>query len=135
MGRRIARIVAILLLVASGVLGLHNGVAERSEAQTPLQVSVNTCVLLYGVLGLVGAYGALRRQRWGLWPVGAWAVLITYVSGTAALAYAGAEATAVGAVSAAASAALIGAFVIWAVRNTAGRVAYVAPAGDGRREG
>jgi hypothetical protein len=116
MGRRIARVVGILLLVVTGLLGLYNGVIERSDVETPLQASVNVGVLLYGVLGLVGAYAALRRRRWGVWSVTAWAVLITYVSGTAALAFAGADAGVVGAVSAAAGAALIGAFVVWAVR-------------------
>jgi hypothetical protein len=116
MGRSIARIVGILLLLVTGLLGLYNGVVERGDVETPLQASVNAGVLLYGVLGLVGAYAALRRRRWGVWSVTAWAVLITYVSGTAALAFAGADASVVGAVSAAVGAALIGAFVVWAVR-------------------
>jgi membrane associated rhomboid family serine protease len=116
MGRSIARLVAILLLVVTGLLGVYNGVIERSDVETPLQASVNAGVLLYGVLGLVGTYGALRRRRWVVWSVTAWAILITYVSGTAALAFAGADAGIVGAVSAAVGAALIGAFVVWAVR-------------------
>jgi hypothetical protein len=119
MSRRIARIAAILLLVVTGVLGVYNGVIERSDARTPLQGSVNVGVLSYGVLGLAGAYGALRRRGWVVWIVSAWAILITYVSGTAALAFAGADASVLGAVSAAVSAALIGAFVVWAVRAPA----------------
>jgi hypothetical protein len=116
MGRSIARIVAVLLLAATGVLGVYGGITERVDARTPFQVSVTAGVLLYGALGLVGTYAVLRRRAWGVWSVTAWAVLITYVSGTAALAYAGEDASLVGAVSAAVAAALVGAFVVWAVR-------------------
>jgi hypothetical protein len=37
MARKAAWIVAILLLLNTGVLGVYNGLGELSEARTPLQ--------------------------------------------------------------------------------------------------
>jgi hypothetical protein len=120
-GRSIARAVAVGLLAATGGLGTHGGITEMPAAVTPLQISVTTGVLLYGVLGLVAAYGVIRGRWWSARVIAGWVIAITYVSATAALAYGGRGATVIGAVAAGASAALIGAFVLWAVRVPASR--------------
>jgi hypothetical protein len=125
MGRKVARIVALLLLLVTGYLGIHNGIVERANRYSPFQRSVYVGVILYGVLGLVTAYAVIRHRRWGVRTATAWAVMITYVSATAALAYAGDDASLVGAVAAGMGAGLIGAGVIWAVRE--------APVPDERR--
>jgi hypothetical protein len=116
MGRSIARGIAILLLGVTGVLGIYNGIDERANPYSLFQRIVYVGVVLYGMLGLIGTYGVIRRQGWSHRVVVAWALAITFVSSTAAIAYGGSDATPIAAVAAGAGAALIGAFVVWAVR-------------------
>lgn len=115
--RRVARALALLILLITGVLGLYNGVTERSGARSALQSSVTIGVLLYGLLGLASAYGVVRQRAWSVWSVTAWAVVVTYVSGTAALAYGGDDVTMVTALASGLAGALIGAFVLWATAD------------------
>jgi hypothetical protein len=116
MGRRIARFIALLLLAITGALGIYNGVDERANHYSLFQRIVYLGVVLYGVLGLIGTYGVIRRRRWSHGVVVAWALAVTFVAGTAATAYGGPEVTPVAAISGGVGAALVGAFVIWAVR-------------------
>lgn len=124
MGRSIARAVAILMLAGTGVMGIYNGVDEWTNPYTPFQRAVWCGVVLYGVLGLLGVYGVIRRRRWSDRVVISWGVAITFVSGTAALAYAGADAMVVGAIAAFVGGALIAAFVAWAARAPARDVSH-----------
>jgi hypothetical protein len=112
--RRVARALALLILLITGVLGLHNGVTERASARSALQSSVTIGVLLYGLLGLNSQYGVARRRARRGCSVTAWAVIVTYVSGTAALAYGGEDATILTALASGLAGALIGAFTLWA---------------------
>ena len=116
MGRSIARIVAILILIATGALGVYNGFNEWKNPYSPFQRAVYFGVVLYGVLGLVGAYGVIRRRGWSRPVVIGWASMVTFVSATAAIAYSNARVTPLAAIAAGASAALLGAFVVWAAR-------------------
>jgi hypothetical protein len=116
MARRIARIVALLLLGITGVIGIYNGFDEWANPYSPFQRIVYFGVVLYGVLGLVGTYGVIRSRSWSHAVVVAWALTITFVSGTAALAYAGPEVTPLAAIAAGVGGAVIGAFVVWATR-------------------
>jgi hypothetical protein len=116
MGRRIARVVAILLLGITGVLGTYNGIDERANPYSLFQRVVYLGVVSYGVLGIIGVYGVMRRRGWSHGVVVAWALAITFVAGTAAMAYGGPEVTSVAGIAAGLGAALIGAFVVWAVR-------------------
>jgi hypothetical protein len=116
MARKAAWIVAILLLLNTGVLGLYSGLGELSEARTPLQRSVTGGVLMYGVLGLAAAVALFVRHRWSVPLSIGWAVVVTYVASFAALAYAGEDATIGGAIAGGVGAALIGAFVVWCAR-------------------
>ena len=112
--RRVARALALLILLITGVLGVHNGVTEWTSARSALQSSVTIGVLLYGLLGLVSVYGVARRRAWSVWSVTAWAVVVTYVSGSAALAYGGDDVTILTALASGLAGALIGAFTLWA---------------------
>ena len=116
MARKAAWIVAILLLLNTGVLGLYNGLGELSEARTPLQRSVTLGVLIYGVLGLAAALALFVRHRWSVPLSIAWGVVITYVASAAAPAYAGDDATVGGAIAGGVGAGLIGALVVWCAR-------------------
>ena len=120
MARKAAWIVAILLLLNTGVLGLYSGLGELSEARTPLQRSVTTGVLIYGVLGLAAAVALFVRHRWSVPLSIAWAVVITYVASAAAPAYAGEDATIGGAIAGGIGAGLIGVLVVWCARRTIG---------------
>ena len=116
MARRVAWIVSILLLLNTGGLGVYNGIAELSSARTPLQQSVTLGVLLYGILGLVAAVMLAARRPVAVWLSVAWAVAVTYVASTAALAYAGDDATLRGAFAAGTGALLLGLGVVWCAR-------------------
>jgi hypothetical protein len=114
--RRVGLIFAIATLFVSGALGVFNGVLELSQLLTPLQRSVSTGVLIYGIAGLAGGIALVARHRSAVWLAAIWGVMVTYVSSFAAIAYAGADATLVGAVASGIGAALIAAGVIWAAR-------------------
>jgi len=116
MGRKAAWIVAILLLLNTGVIGFYNGLSEFSEAHTPLQKTVTAGVFIYGIFGLSAAVALFVRHRWSVPLSIVWAVVVTYVATTAALAYAGQDATIGGAISGGIGAGLIGVFVVWCAR-------------------
>jgi hypothetical protein len=115
---RIAWTVSLLALAVTGALGLRNGITEWDGASTALQRAVTGGVFLYGVLGSIAAFALLRRRAWAAQAVVAWAVTITFVAATAAIAYAGDDATAVGAVFSGLGSALVGAGVWWTARAT-----------------
>ena len=133
MGRKAAWIVAILLLLNTGAVGFYNGVTEFAEAHTPLQRSVTAGVFLYGVFGLSAAIALFVRHRWSVPLSAVWAVVVTYVASTAALAYAGEDATIGAAVSGGVGAGLIGAFVVWCAHaTTRPTIVQERPPGDAR---
>lgn len=113
----IVRLLALLVLAGTGALGIYNGVTERNLVQTPLQASVTYGVLAYGVLGLVSALGLLLRAHWSLWTTTAWAVVCTYVAGTAVLAYSVPDASPRVAAAAYVAAAFFTAAIVWATRT------------------
>jgi hypothetical protein len=80
-------ILAIVLLLATGFLGLYNGIRDRGQGLTALQHSVTIAVLLYGVLGFTGAFGLLRRRRWSVGVALAWAAVVTYTGTVASFAF------------------------------------------------
>ena len=116
MVRKIAWIVSILLLLNTGGIGLYSGITEISDASTPLQKSVTLGVLVYGILGLSAAVMLFARRPVAVWLAAGWAVVVTYVASTAALAYAGSAATVGAAVAGGLGALLLGAGVVWCAR-------------------
>jgi peptidoglycan/LPS O-acetylase OafA/YrhL len=117
MGRKIAFALSLALLLITGVVGIYNGITERSTGATSLQKSVTAGVFLYGVLGLVSVYGLVRRRRWSVGTVTAWGLVITYVPGAAVIAYAEEASSPVGsAIVASAASALIALGVLWTAR-------------------
>lgn len=112
-GYRTAWIVSLALLLVTGVLGVYNAVSERGEAETALQWSVTIGVFLYGVLGLITAYGLIRRARWTLGTAVAWAIAVTYVPGVAVMAFEGEDAMLGSAIAASVGSALVALGVLW----------------------
>ena len=117
MARKAAWILSILLLLNTGGLGLYNGVTEMADAHTPLQQSVTMGVLIYGILGAAGAVALIARWPSAVWLTLGWAIVITYVASTAALAYAGEDATLGAALAGGFGAGLIGLGVVWCART------------------
>lgn len=117
MAKKVWWILSVLVLVASGGLGLFNGVSELSDALTPFQRSVSTGVLIYGIFGVAGAVALIARRRSAVWLTAAWAIVVTFVASTAAHAYAGEDATLVGAIAGGLGTALIGLGVVWCARS------------------
>jgi hypothetical protein len=109
------------MLVVSASFGLFSGIRELSQTMTPLQRSVSTGVLIYGIAGLAAAIALLARHKSAIWLAVVWGLAVTYVSSLAAIAYAGDDATVVGAIAGGMGTALIAAAVIWAARLTTRR--------------
>lgn len=116
--RRVAWWLTLIVLLLTGILGLVNGFAERAEAEDALQLSIAFGEIAYGVLGLIGAYGLVRRRPGALIVGVIWSVVVTYVASMAAMAYAPDEATLIGSVSSGVATALIGWGVIHTIRVT-----------------
>jgi hypothetical protein len=112
-GRRIGWALSTLLLLATGAVGVYTGLRELDGALTALQYSVTIGVLSYGIVGLAAGAAMAVRHRWSVSLAALWGIIVTYVSATAALAYAGAGATIGGAIAGGLAAALIAAGVVW----------------------
>jgi hypothetical protein len=125
MGRTIAWVISLLLLLFTGVVGVHNGLTEWGEGRTTMQQSVTVGVLFYGILGLVTALGLYRRRRWSVRTAIAWAVAVTYVPGVAVMAYGGEGAILSSALAASAGSALVALGVVWTAHATTRRDASI----------
>jgi hypothetical protein len=106
-------VLSLLLLLLTGVVGIHNGLTEWGEGRTTMQRSVTAGVFLYGLLGLVTAFGLFRRRRWSVGTAIAWAMAVTYVPGVAVMVYGEDGAILSSAIAASAGSALIALGVVW----------------------
>src|SRR5881628_1059837 len=115
--QKVACIVAIALLLVTGVLGLGNGITELKDVLTPLQRSVTFTVLLYGVFGMSAAIGLVRRQSYSVGMAVVWAIAVMYAATVASFAYSDPtfshSGTLAGTIAAGVATALIGWFVVW----------------------
>lgn len=116
LGAKIGWLLAVLVLLLTGGLGVNNGVTEWPDAHTALQRSVTGGVLVYGLVGIAAGAGLALRKRWSVGLALAWAILITYVSGAAVVGYGGEDAPVAAAIPASLASALIGGLVTWAAR-------------------
>ena len=115
---KIARILSLALLLFTGCVGIYNGVTEWGEGRTPAQVGVTLGVLLYGIFGLITAYGLLRRRGWSMTTAILWMIAVTYVPGLAVMAYREKDATLGAAFAASGASALIALGVVWTAKAT-----------------
>jgi hypothetical protein len=116
MGRTVAWLLSVLVLVGTGAVGVRNGVVELPDAQTALQKSVTAGVLLYGFVGLVAGIGLAARRPWSRWWAILWGVVVTYVATAAVFAYGGPDASPGAALAGGMVTALIAAGVAWSAR-------------------
>ena len=115
---KIARLLALILLLVTGSIGVYNGISEWGEGRTPLQHSVTVSVLIYGVFGLVSAYGLLRRQPWSVPTAVLWMLGVVYAPGVAVMAYGGEDAIIGSAIAASVGSALVALGVVWTIQVT-----------------
>jgi len=119
--KRVARFLAVALLLVTGYQGISNGISELGEGTTGLQQSVTFAVLLYGVFGFLGAIGLIRRRSWSVTVAVVWAVAVAWAGAVASFAFhdptLSQQGTLAGVAGAFVSIALVGAFVIWAARS------------------
>lgn len=116
MTRRIPWILSLALLLFTGVVGIYNGITEWHDTVTALQKSVAIGVFLYGVFGLVTAYGLFHKRPWSVRTAISWGIAVTYVPGAAIIAYAGEESLVSSAIAASVGSALIALGVVWTAR-------------------
>jgi peptidoglycan/LPS O-acetylase OafA/YrhL len=112
-GRKVAWVLSLGVLLFTGAVGIYNGITEWGEGRGLLQHSVTIGVFLYGIFGLVSAYGLMRRRRWSLRTVGAWTIAVAYVPGAAVMAYADEDASLGSAIAASVGSTLIALAVLW----------------------
>jgi len=115
--RKGAWVLSLFVLLLTGCLGLYTGITEFNQVSTPLQRSVNIGVLPYGVLGLVTAYGVLRKRQWSVWSAVAWTIAITYVPPAAIIGYGDEDASWASAAIAGFASLLLGLAVIWTAKT------------------
>ena len=113
MGRKIAWILSLALLLFTGCVGLYNGLTEWREGGTTMQQSVTAGVFLYGILGLVTALGLFRRRRWSVGTAIPWALAVAYVPGVAVMAYGEEDAILSSAIAASVGSLVIALGVVW----------------------
>jgi hypothetical protein len=73
-------------------------------------------VLIYGIFGLISAYGLLRRRRWSLRTVSVRKIAASYVPGIAVTAYAVEEAILASAMAASVGSLLRALGVVWTTK-------------------
>ena len=113
---KIAWVLSLALLLFTGCVGVYNGLTEWGEGRTPLQHSVTVSVFIYGIFGLITAYGLLRRQAWSVWTAIVWMIAVTYSPGVAVMVYGGEDAIVGSAIAASAGSAVIALGVVWTTR-------------------
>jgi hypothetical protein len=118
--RKFARILALVLVAVTSVIGLSNIPDEFSNVgATRLQQSVQFGAVVHAVLGLLVVIGMLRRRPWVISVVFTWAVAVVYTASAASMAWASPRDRGVlfGAAAAGISCALFGWWVVWAARD------------------
>ena len=119
MARKIAWLVSLALLLFTGVVGIYNGITEWEPGHDLLQKSVTAGVFLYGVFGLVTAFGLFQRRKWSVLTAIVWGVAVTYVPGAAIMAYGEQDAFLSSAIAACVGSAIIAFGVVWTARAAA----------------
>jgi hypothetical protein len=87
------RVLVLVMLFFTGMLGLVNGPADLGDPGTPLQRLVPVAVTIYGVTGIWSAVALMRGLRLTLPLVLIWGSAATVAAGVASVAGSGENAT------------------------------------------
>ena len=118
MWRTAGRVAALAILLFTGVVGIRNGIDERSGITNGLQAVVTTGVFLYGLFGVAAFLAVLRHWRFAGWLVILWGIDVTMVATLAPLAYGGPDVPLLGALAGGLATALIVYGIWWVtIRN------------------
>lgn len=123
-GRRTAWVLAMLILIATGVLGLNNARREIFDARGFWQHSVQLAGAFYGMCGVFAGIGLARRRQWSVRVAAAWGVFAVWAATVASFAYTPEVPPAAlvsGTVGAFVGSATLVTLVIWATRVTTRR--------------
>jgi len=119
-GRRVAWILAALVLFSTGAVGLFNSYAEWGDARTGLQRLVQIGVAVYGVFGVLAAVALVRRRPISVGLTLVWGLGATCAGTVASFAYSdptfSREETVAGTMGALFGSLIIVALVVWAAR-------------------
>ena len=85
--KKVGWILAIAVLLVTSYLGVTEGFDDLGRQGPALERSVAFAVSAYGVLGLVGAVGLIRRRPWTVAVVSGWAVATVYAATVASFAF------------------------------------------------
>lgn len=119
--RKLARILALVLVAATSLIALGNIPDEFRNAESGfLQQSVAFAVTLYAVLGLLLLVGVLRKRPWSVTIAVAWAIAVFYAATVATFAWSdpidGGVIT--GGIASGLSCVVMGWWVVWAARES-----------------
>lgn len=117
-------VLAVLVLLATGVVGLRDGLSDVGAGETVLQNSVSGAVLIYGIFGIIAGVGVLACRRWGVFAVYPWAAGAVYAATVASFAFSdptfSKQGTIAGVVGAFVASVLMGWWAIWAAGTRVG---------------
>lgn len=85
--RRTGWMLAILVLLFTGLAGLSNAIREYGDARGAWQMSVHAAVALYGVCGVAAGVGLALKRRWSVLMAMAWAAGTIWAATVASVAY------------------------------------------------
>lgn len=114
--RKVARWIALALVVVTALLGPINVIDEIGDGETLLQQTVGAAVAVYTIASWLALIGLWRRRRWAIGAAAVWGVAATWAATVATYAFGDAPPAAVAAPFV--SCALMTAWVVWAVRDT-----------------
>lgn len=114
--RKVARWLALGLVAVAAVLGVPNAIDELGEGETLLQHSVGVAVTVYAVVSWLILFAVWKRRSWGVPAAVVWALATTWAASVATFAFGEAPWGAV--LASGGSCVLLGAWIIWAVRDS-----------------
>ena len=114
--RKTARWVALALVAATAVFGAINAFDELGDGATPLQQSVGVAVAAYALLSWVILFAVWRRRSWGTVAAVGWTLATAWAASMGSYAWGNAPWGAV--LAAGGSCVLLGAWIVWAVRES-----------------
>jgi len=114
--RKVARWIALALVAVAAVLGVPNAIDELGEGETFLQKSVGVAVTVYAIVSWLILFAVWKRRAWAVSAAVVWALATIWAASVATFSYGDAPWGAV--LASGGSCALLGAWIIWAVRDS-----------------
>jgi uncharacterized membrane protein (DUF2068 family) len=115
---KLVRVLVFLVLLLTAYTGFSNGLSDIRSAESTGQRVVSIAVAIYGITGLVSAYGLWRRKPWTRVTIALWGLSVFVAGSTAPRAYGGAEVNSLATITAVlACAVMVGAVLVFVHRD------------------